>query len=66
MYQVHIKIGLDSDKIECETLEQANATVQDIANQLNHRVYYDSDGWAYAYSGLYHTMNISTFIFQVI
>jgi hypothetical protein len=66
MYQVHIKIGLDSDMIECESLQQANATVHDIANSLKHKVYYDSDGWAYAYSGKYHVMNISTFIFQII
>ena len=66
MYQVHIKIDLDSQMIECQTLEEANAKVQDIATSLNLKIYYDSDGWAHAYSGKHCMMNISAFIFQII
>lgn len=66
MYQVIISKGLESRLIEVDSLNQANAEVLDYAHQAGINHYYDSDGWAYAFAGKYHCINIQAFIFQII
>jgi len=66
MYQVHIVKGVHSHMIETDSLSKANAEVLDYAHQAGINHYYDSDGWAYAFAGKYHCINIQAFIFQII
>lgn len=66
MYQVHIFRGMDRECISCDSLQNANSTIVDIAhhNGWNHK--YDADGFAFAHAGDNHYININAFIFQII
>jgi len=54
------------NSINCESLEQANATVMDYANQRGIKYHTDEHGYCHAYSGTYHVNGVEAFIFQVI
>jgi len=66
MYQVHIFRGMDRECISCDSLQNANSTIIDIASHNGWNYKYDQDGFAYAHAGDNHYININAFIFQII
>ena len=66
MYQVHIFKGFHQQAINCESLEQANATVIDYAYTRGIKYHKDEHGYCHAYAGKYHVNGVEAFIFQVI
>ena len=66
MYQVHIFKGFHQQAINCESLEQANATVIDYAHDNGIKYHMDEHGYCHAYSGKYHVNGVEAFIFQII
>jgi hypothetical protein len=66
MYQVHIFKGFHQQAINCESLEQANATVIDYAHTRGIKYHKDEHGYCHAYAGKYHVNGVEAFIFQVI